>query len=436
MDIPQKLGELSEQLKADTIDFCRRLIRVPAISGDEKGVADLYLAEMEKLGYDEVVRDEWGNVVGMIKGTEPGPLIMYNSHLDHVDPGDLSEWGGYDPYGAEMDVVEVENQDRDTVEMTEVIHGRAASDVKGGGATQIYAGAALIKLRGMGIPMKGTFMFAGVVLEEPAEQLGMIKLLDETFTARNLDYNAVVSSEATSLKLYLGHRGRVELKVTISGVTAHGSAPWLGINAVNKSTRLIDQVEEVVKTEACSDLDLGSSSIALTVINCSPGALCILPDRAYITYDRRFVPGETAESCVTQIQKVIDEISAQDPDFHAKVEIAAEPRVSYTGKTATVPNIKQAWKMRKNHPCVKAAAQALEGLGQSVKYGYWDFGTDLSVICGRDKKPAIGYSPMQEIYCHRPIDKVRVDFMVQSIAGNAAIFLKLADVPKEVFKID
>lgn len=432
----QKLNELATQLKPQTVDFCQRLIRVPAISGDEKGVADLYLAEMEKLGYDEVFRDEWGNVVGMIKGSEPGPTIMYNSHLDHVDPGDYSEWEGYDPYGAAIDIVDVENQDRTGLEKAEVIHGRAAADVKGGGAAQIYAGYALIKLREMGYKLKGNFMFTGVVLEEPAEQLGMIKLIDETLPQKGLDYDGVVSSEATSLKLYLGHRGRVEIKVTISGVTSHGSAPWLGVNAVNKATKFIDKVEEVVTKNAGIDPELGRSSIALTIINCTPGALCIVPDRAYITYDRRFVPGESAESCIQEIQGIIDELSAEDPDFRATVEVAAVPRTSYTGKTATVPNIKQAWKIGKEHPFVKAAAEGIDGIGDPVKYGYWDFGTDLSVVCGRDKKPAVGYSPMQEIYCHRPIDKVRIDFMERSIAGNASIFLKLMELPKEAFTLE
>ena len=95
--------------------------------------------------------------------------------------------------------------------------------------------------------------------------------------------------------------------------------------------------------------------------------------------------------------------------------------------------MKQPWKIEPNHSFVQAAASGLAGLGQPVKYGYWDFGTDLSVICGRDKKPAIGYSPMQEFYCHRPIDKVRTDFMEKAIAGNAAIFLEMAKLSKDAF---
>lgn len=430
-----ELNEIAARLKPSAVDFCRRLIRVPALPGEEKGVADLYLAEMQKLGYDDVFRDAWGNVIGIIRGNEPGPTLMYNAHLDHVDPGDPAEWLGYDPYGAAVDVAEMDNQDRTGTEMAEVIHGRAAADVKGGGACQIYAGALLRQLREQGRKISGNFMFTGVVLEETAEQLGMIGLIDETLPARGLHYDGVVSCEATSLKLYLGHRGRVELKVTIEGVTSHGSAPWLGINAVNKATAFIDRVEQVVKAEAVEDEQLGRSSIALTIIGCTPGALCIVPDRCQITYDRRMAPGETAESCVRQIQRIIDELAAKDPEFRAKVEIAAVPRTSYTGKTATLPNVKQPWKIAPGHLFVQAAATGLAALGQPVKYGYWDFGTDLSVVCGRDKKPAIGYSPMQEFYCHRPIDKVRTDYMEKAIAGNAAIFLEMGRLPQDAFML-
>ena len=279
-------------------------------------------------------------------------------------------------------------------------------------------------------------MFTGVVLEEPAEQLGMIKLVDETLPDRGLSYDGVVSCEATGLKIYLGHRGRVELKVTVEGVTSHGSAPWLGINAVNKSTAFIDLVEETVAKNARRDPDLGQSSIALTIISCTPGAMCIVPDRCQITYDRRMTPGETAESCVNEIQGIIDELAGKDKDFRARVEIAAVPRTSYTGLTATLQNVKQSWKIDRSSAFVQAAAAGLNQLGQPVKYGYWDFGTDLSVICGRDRKPAIGYSPMQELYCHRPIDKVRIDYMEKAIAGNAAIFLELSQLPKEEFVIE
>ncbi len=86
-----EINKIAKKLKDSSVGFCRKLIMTPSISGNEKTVADLYLKEMEKLGYDSYFRDEGGNVIGIIRGIEDGPTIMYNSHLDHVDPGDLSE---------------------------------------------------------------------------------------------------------------------------------------------------------------------------------------------------------------------------------------------------------------------------------------------------------------------------------------------------------
>ncbi len=429
------IQSLASDFLPDTIDFCQRLIRRPSLPGSEKDVADAYLAEMEKLGYDEVFRDAWGNVIGLVRGTEPGPTIMYNAHLDHVDPGDLSAWEGYDPYGAAIDEAEMENQDRDALERTRVIHGRAAADTKAGGACQVYSGAMLLRMRAQGIPIRGNYLFTAVVLEEPAEQLGMIKLIDETLPARGIGFDGVVSCEATGLKLYLGHRGRVEIKVTTHGLSSHSSSPWLGINAVNKATRFIDRIEEVVARQARVDADVGRSSIALKYIDCEPGSMSIVPDRCNMIYDRRFIPGETADDCISQIQELIGTLEAGDPQFKATVAVAAETRTSYTGLSQKVANVKQAWKISPENVFVSRAADALQALGQPVKYGYWDFGTDLAVVCGRDGKPAIGYSPMQEFYCHRPVDKVRIDYMEKALAGYAMIHFHLAGLAQDDFQL-
>ncbi|MCX7658906.1 MAG: peptidase dimerization protein, partial [Oscillospiraceae bacterium] len=117
------LKEIADELYPDMIAFGRKLVQTPSISGTEKELADLDMAEMQKLGYDEVFRDSQGNVVGMVKGTEPGPTIMYNSHMDHVSPGDAANWEGYDPYGGQIDICRVDTQDK-TPDEAECIHGR------------------------------------------------------------------------------------------------------------------------------------------------------------------------------------------------------------------------------------------------------------------------------------------------------------------------
>jgi len=432
--LTEKIKTLSDALYQDMILFGQKLVQTPSISGTEKTLSDLCINEMEKLGYDEVLRDDHGNIVGLVHGTEKGPTIMYNSHMDHVSPGDVANWDGYDPYGGAIDVCAVDNQGKNVKENAECIHGRGASDVKCGEAAQIYTGGLLVKLRDeYKIPFKGTYMFTGVVQEEPAEMVGMIHLVDKTFPAKGLTYDAMVTSEATSLKLYCGHRGRVELLVTVYGRTSHGSAPWLGINAIYKAIPLIQKIKDELYPSLPKDQELGKASISLNIIECSPGALSIVPDRCMLSIDRRTIPGENAQTAIDQIQKIIDELVETDPEFKADVVVKSAVETSYTGVSYTASKDMDPWKIDTGHEFVTSAAAALEAVGIPVKYGYWDFGTDASKTCGIDRKPTIGFSPMQEQYAHTPYDKCRTDFMKIALEGNTAIFLNATAQGKEAF---
>lgn len=432
LEMKEAIKRISEEMFEDMKAFAQKLIQTPSISGEEKDVADLNMAEMNKLGYDEVFRDDHGNVIGLVKGTEEGPTIMYNSHMDHVSPGDYDNWEGYDPYGGLIDICAVDTKNKEA-DQAECIHGRAASDVKGGEAVQIYAGGLLVKLKEAGYPVKGTFMFTGVVQEEPAEMVGMLHLVDKTLPEKGLSYDAMVSSEATSLKVYCGHRGRVEMLITVYGRTSHGSAPWLGINSIYKAMPLIEKIKDELYPSLPSDEDLGQASLSLNIIECSPGALSIVPDKCMLSIDRRTLPGETAESALAQIQALIDELAAADPEFKADAIVKSADETSYTGLTYNAKKIMAPWKISRDHAFVKAAAAGLEAVGQEVEYGYWDFGTDASKTCGIDRKPTIGYSPMQEQYAHTPYDKCRTDFMLTALEGNVSIFLHATSAGDEAY---
>ena len=438
----ERIRELAAEMKPAMIDLAQRLIRTPSLSGQEKDVADLILAELEKLGYDEVFRDPWGSVCGIIHGTDALQAHLADFREGVAFPAGAADLlciiiffafpgGGLGVLGDRKRYVRLD----DALEKTEVIHGRAAADTKSGIACQIYSGAILAQLKKEGIGFKGDYMVSFVVMEEPAEQIGIIGLIDNEFPKRGLHVDGVVSCEATALKIYCGHRGRVEINVEVAGVTSHGASPWLGINAVNKATKLIDAVEAYYAEHYQVDEKLGKSSIALTVINCTPGTMCIVPDRCNITYDRRLVPTETPEDAIAEIQAIIDRLSAEDPDFHATVKVSAVPRTTYTGITETKPNIKEGWRIAEDHPFVAAASNGLRSIGEPVSYGYWDFGTDLAMVSGRHHIASIGYSPMQEYYCHRPVDKCRIDFMERALVGNIAIFRELTKLSGDDFKI-
>jgi putative selenium metabolism hydrolase len=391
---------LANQSEEEIIAFTRKLIQTPSISGDEKMVADLCMAEMIKLGYDQVFRDGIGNIIGIIKGTGGGKNIMFNSHLDHVDPGDLRNWE-YEPYGA--------------IIHDGYIHGRAASDDKGGIASQIYAGAVLKKLA----QLKGDFIFSAVVQEEPTGMFGIRYLCDVTCRQKGITFDLMISSEATSLNVFTGHRGRMEIEVTTLGRTCHASTPERGINAVYHMIPLIEGVRRIA-ANLPKHVFLGKATLALTNITCLPGRLSIVPDVCKISLDRRLVPGETAEQAMGPIMDLIRNLST-DPAFKAEVGIKKVKEVSYTGYTAEVEKYMDAWSIDQNHEYVVAVIQSLKTVGQNPEIGKWDFATDASYVTGRLHIPAVGYSPMEEQYAHTAVDRVKIENIIRAVAGNAAI---------------
>ena len=120
----------------DIVRFAQKLIQTPSLSGAEGRIAELTQREMERLGYDRTWRDEVGNVIGLMKGEDGGKSVMLNSHLDHVDVGDQSQWE-FPPYGA--------------IVADDFIWGRAACDVKGALPVQIYV-PAIARKAGLRVP--------------------------------------------------------------------------------------------------------------------------------------------------------------------------------------------------------------------------------------------------------------------------------------------
>src|ERR671932_1682189 len=129
-----RFRDLATAQQSALVDFAQRLIRTPSLPGQEGDAARLVRSEMQSLGYDDTWIDEVGNVVGVIRGTGGGKSLMFNTHIDHVDVGDVSGWP-FPPYEGKI--------------ADGVLWGRGAVDIKGPTAAQVY-GVALLKQAGVG----------------------------------------------------------------------------------------------------------------------------------------------------------------------------------------------------------------------------------------------------------------------------------------------
>ena len=74
-NLTDRMIALTKCYRAEMIAFCQRIVQTPSLPGEEGDVAALIRAEMERLGYDQVWSDDWGNVVGLLRGQGTGRIV-------------------------------------------------------------------------------------------------------------------------------------------------------------------------------------------------------------------------------------------------------------------------------------------------------------------------------------------------------------------------
>jgi len=403
--IEPEVRKIVEEGSGNMISFAQRLIQLPSVTGEEGAVADLILSEMKKLDYDKVYRDEAGNVVGVISGTGDGEHLLYNCHMDQVDPGNISAWE-YPPF--------------EGVVADGWIHGRGASDTKGAIASQVYSAAAIKKA---GKRHGGDIIVSAVVEEEPGDMWGMRKLVDSVISDYPGKIGMLVLGEATGLNVYLGHRGKVEIDIRTLGKVAHSSAPWRGVNAVYKMRPVIEAIEKLGNGLPEHPF-LRRSSVAVTNVTCSPGWLSTVPDVCTIRIDRRFLPSENRRTILGELENILGSAGLKVGE-DAFVEIQKYDHTGYTGIKESMELYKPAFLTPEEEPHVLGVVKALKDVGQKPSFNCWDFGTDGAWVATELNIPTIGYSPCEEEYAHTPRDRVSIDLLKQSVLGYISMSLAL-----------
>jgi putative selenium metabolism hydrolase len=409
-----------EAIKDDLVTFTQEIVRIPSLTNDEEDLARAILAKLKQFGFEEAWIDGIGNVIGVLRGDGRGPNVMLNGHLDAVPPGILENWEN-DPYGAEI--------------KDGVIYGRGTVDVKAGLASCLFAAKMLKDLRDKkGISLPGDVIFSAVVNEENAECFGAEYLCQTTLPEKDLSFDLCFLSEPTKGRVYLGHRGKVELVVTTRGETAHSSTPWRGINAVQKMLPVLDYIfkEQQEELKGRTHPKLGFSSVTVTNILARPGALSIVPDECEISIDRRYVPGESLDTILAEFEALFEELKGDDPQFDASVKVRTFHEKSWTGYEKDCQKYHPVWVTEEDHPFVQKTVKALKAVGQPAEIGCWNFGTDGSMMSGIMGIPCIGFQWGDEKQAHRYDEHVTIQELVDTVEGYAAILCELFDIDLKV----
>ena len=392
-----------QQRRDEIIRFLRDICAIPSMDSLIGPVGECVQAEMRGLGWDEVRFDRMGNTVGRI-GDGPR-TIVFDSHIDTVGVGDPAEWE-WDPFAGRV------HDGR--------LYARGACDEKGSTPGMVHG---LAIARDLGLLDGWTAYYLGN-MEEWCDGIAPNAFVEVDPKVRP---DFVVIGEPTNLRVHRGHKGRIELKITAQGRSAHAASHYLGDNAVYKMAAIIAQIRELdyqMRQGLGSHPLQGSPSIVITDVAARTASLNAVPDQFTIFLDRRITSNEPHDEVIAQIQGLIPDY--QQGEVHVEELFYDQP--SYTGFRFPVTKYYPAWLLEDAHPLVRAGQRALVELwGEEQPLGTWDFSTNGTYWAGKAGIPSIGLGPGDEKTAHMMDENVPLDEVVRAAEWYAWLPKVLAE---------
>ena len=408
MQIKEKIEKSVEENKEQLIQYCRRLIDIPSVTGNEGAVQQEVSRIMTEIGMDidmwepddremreSSLFSETGEsfngrpvVVGGLHGTGGGKSLLVNGHVDVVNEYPREKWDS-DPFHS--------------VIRNGRIYGRGASDMKSGVAMALFAAKII---RDMGIVLKGDFTIVSVPGEENGGN-GTVASVLRGYT----DFDAAIYPEPTSNQIQPAHRGAAFWRVYIEGKASHGGTKYQGVSAVEKGMKIARALEELEwkrHREICSkhpmDGDYPLSAPVTLGIFRGGQFTSGVPETCILEGCIEYVPGEASRDVCKSLEGAVWEACRGDEWL-----LTHKPRVEWFGlryePSETDPH----------HPFVKTAEGCYrEMLGRDPEINGFEAGTDMRVLANNFGVPGIMFGPGDIAMAHAPNEYVEIGKLVEA----------------------
>jgi putative selenium metabolism hydrolase len=301
------------------------------------------------------------------------------------------------------------------------LYARGACDEKGSTPGMVYG---LAIARDLGLLDGYTVYYFGN-MEEWCDGLAPNAFVEADPKVRP---DFAIIGEPTRMQVYRGHKGRIELKITATGRSAHAASHYLGDNAVYKMMAVITQIRELDRRMRFGmgyHPVQGHPSVAVTDVTARTASLNAVPDHFTIYLDRRITLNEPHDEVIAQIKGLIPDYLQEE--IFVEELFYSEP--SYTGFIFPVSKYYPAWLLDDTHPLVQAGQLAVQELwGAAQPLGAWDFSTNGTYWAGKAKIPAIGLGPGDEKTAHTINENVPLDDVVRAAEWYAWLPAALAGV--------
>jgi succinyl-diaminopimelate desuccinylase len=266
----------------DALSLTRTLLRFDTVNppGRERDCARHAGAMLQEWGYQvdyHEYADSRTSVIARVGGNDARAPLCLTGHLDVVPLG-ARAWSR-DPFSGETD--------------GDKLYGRGASDMKAGVA------AILLAARGMARKLAGT---PGVVIVLTAAEeggcIGSARLVETKLLGKA---GAMVVGEPTSNYPLVGHKGSIKFYARFQGVSAHGSMPHLGVNAIYKAAKALGMLEAFDFSVPAHPI-MGKPTLNVGTIE-GGNTVNAVPDSARIGVDIRTVPGMNHAGLIGELRR-------------------------------------------------------------------------------------------------------------------------------------
>ena len=292
------------------LNLAQELIRIPSFKTEETEVARFLSGFLEQRGYDVQMQEvEPGRfqTVAVLRGDGGGKSLMLNGHID-IDP--LAMGWKRDPWTPAIE------GDR--------IYGAGIRNMKGGVSSMIAAAEAI---RRSGTRLKGDLVLACVV----GELQGGV---GTTYLCQHgpLADMAVVPEPFGADNILTVHAGVLEMAIHVLGNSRHISRKEEAVDAIAKMCKAVPAINNVEFTYTPREDLPGLPRINVGAIIGGRGRDYDLrgpnwvSDFCTVIVDVRYLPGMTSASVKEDIQRALDEVGRDDPDFRFEIEMPPHPK--------------------------------------------------------------------------------------------------------------
>jgi len=304
------------------VSLVQKLIRINSENppGDESRIAAFVKDYLSRRGLKARIyefKKKRSNVVAVLEKKGSKRSLLITPHLDTVPCG--QNWH-FPPFRGMI------NKGR--------IYGLGATDRKGDLAVGLEVINSIIEDR---IFLDYNLIFAATADEESGSGLGVIPLLDKGI----LKPDAAVVLDADDFSIVVAQKGLAHLKVKIEGKRAHGAYPWLGINAIDIASLVIQELKS--RKAGCSkNKYLKASTLNIGTIR-GGDKVNVVADWCELELDFRFLPGESAKKIIEDLKSIIKK--------HAK-----KFKIEIEG-------IQRPYQINEKHPLVDGLKKAMRKMG-------------------------------------------------------------------------